>query len=107
MTAQLQHRLLRVRRAASPMHAKRIDESTDRANAPSMRLTSLSEQLTDEDQAWLAHDDELRRRASVLALELGRNAEDLYKTLRHLERTPSERLALGLRHGRLGRSHRT
>jgi hypothetical protein len=31
----------------------------------------------------------------------GRDEDDLYRTLRQLERTPSERLELGLRHGRL------
>jgi hypothetical protein len=54
-----------------------------------------------EAQRWLEHDDALRARARALAAQTGRDAEDLYKTLKQLERTPSARLELGLRHARL------
>ncbi|MCC6645706.1 MAG: hypothetical protein IT374_09065 [Polyangiaceae bacterium] len=57
--------------------------------------------LSAEDAAWIAHDDALRARAAVLAAKTGRDADDLYRTLKNLERTPGERLALGLRHARL------
>lgn len=57
-------------------------------------------------QRWLEHDDALRLQAQEIALRTGRDAEDLYKTLRNLERSPSERLALGLSRGRLGRALR-
>lgn len=58
--------------------------------------------MTDEEAArWTAHDDDLRVRAARLAKLTGRDADDLYRTLKHLERSPSQRLALGLRHARL------
>lgn len=57
--------------------------------------------LSAEDQAWIAHDDELRARAAKLAEATGRNADDLYRTMKNMERTPGERLALGLKHARL------
>ena len=57
--------------------------------------------LSPEERAWLAHDEELRTRAADLAKRTGRDAEDLHRTLKSFERTPGERLALGLRHARL------
>ncbi len=57
--------------------------------------------FTAEERAWIERDDALRRRAQELAVKLGRDADDLYRALRQLRRTPTERLALGLRHGRL------
>lgn len=66
----------------------------------------LQDALTDEERAWIARDLALREDAAALAADLGRDPEDIYKTLRHLARTPAERLAIGLRHGRLGRAHR-
>jgi hypothetical protein len=51
-------------------------------------------------------DDALRLQAREIASRTGRDAEDLYKTLRNLERSPSERLALGLNRGKLGRALR-
>jgi hypothetical protein len=47
------------------------------------------------------HDDALRARARTLANTTGRNEDDLYRTLKQLERSPSARLELGLRHARL------
>jgi len=61
---------------------------------------------TEEERAWVARDLALRAQATELATELGRDPHDVYKTLRHLAKTPSERLALGLRHGRLARPQR-
>ena len=52
-------------------------------------------------QSWIEKDDALRARACSLADLTGRDAEDLYKTLKQLARTPSARLELGLRHARL------
>ena len=57
--------------------------------------------LARADRDWLEHDLALRAKAAALAAETGRDVEDLYRTLKHLERTPAERLALGLRHARL------
>ncbi len=59
------------------------------------------ETLSDEQRAWFERDTALRRRADELARDLGRDRESLYKTLLNFRRSASERLALGLRHGRL------
>lgn len=58
--------------------------------------------LSDEQRAWVERDVALRRRAGELARQLSRDADGLYKTLVHFRRSASERLGLGLRHGRLG-----
>jgi hypothetical protein len=61
----------------------------------------------DEDlQAWVLRDDSLRARARDLAVKLGRDEEGIYRTLKNLRRSPSARLRLGLRHGRLHPDHR-
>jgi len=57
--------------------------------------------VNQSEREWIEHDDALRARARELARMTGRDEDDLYRTLRHLERTPSERLELGLRHARL------
>ena len=61
--------------------------------------------LAPEERAWVEADLSLRRRAAQLAERLGLDASDVYHQLKHLARSPSERLRLGLAHGRL-RSHR-
>ena len=66
---------------------------------PPVRVTIRS--VNPAEREWIEHDDALRRRARELARTTGRDEDDLYRTLRHLERTPSERLELGLRHARL------
>jgi hypothetical protein len=50
---------------------------------------------------WVRRDDGLRARARHLAGTLGRDEEGIYRTLKNLQRSPSERLQLGLRHARL------
>jgi hypothetical protein len=62
--------------------------------------------ISPEERAWLEHDLVLRERAAKLSEATGRDAEDLYRTLKQLERTPGERLALGLRHARLHPKYR-
>ncbi len=57
--------------------------------------------LSVEQRAWVEADDRLRARAAALATRYGRDADDLYRTLKHLARTPGERLGIGLRHARL------
>jgi GNAT superfamily N-acetyltransferase len=52
-------------------------------------------------QRWVVRDDALRARAHRLAVELGRDEEGIYRTLKNLQRSPSARLRLGLRHARL------
>ena len=62
---------------------------------------------TEEDlRAWVQRDDALRARARVLAARLGRDEEGIYRTLKNLQRSPSARLRLGLRHARLHPDHR-
>ena len=62
---------------------------------------------TEEDlQAWVQRDDALRMRARELAAKLGRDEEGIYRTLKNLQRSPSARLRLGLRHARLHPEHR-
>jgi hypothetical protein len=63
-------------------------------------------ELTPEQQAWLARDLEMRARAERIAERTGRALDDLYRTLKNLGRSPSERLALGLRHARLHPKYR-
>jgi hypothetical protein len=55
---------------------------------------------------WTRRDDVLRARAHDLAVKLGRDEEGIYRTLKNLLRSPSERLRLGLRHARLHPDHR-
>lgn len=60
------------------------------------------EELSEEERAWLERDEALWRRARAIAerhphLDVG----DLYHTLVNLQRSPAERLARGLAHGRL------
>jgi len=57
-------------------------------------------------EAWVQRDDALRARARVLAARLGRDEEGIYRTLKNFQRSASERLRLGLRHGRLHPDHR-
>ena len=59
------------------------------------------EALPAEQRIWFDRDMRLRGRASELARKLDRDEESLYKTLLNFRRSASERLAIGLRHGRL------
>jgi hypothetical protein len=65
-------------------------------------MGATTDASTEEElQAWVRRDDALRERARILAAKLGRDEEGIYRTLKNLQRTPSERLRLGLRHARL------
>ncbi len=57
--------------------------------------------LAPEQQAWVLRDTALRARAAQIAAKHGRNADDIYRTLLNMQRSPAERLALGLKHARL------
>ena len=58
--------------------------------------------LTPEQQAWLRHAETLWQRAHRLSAQHPEyDVSDFYHALRNLERTPSERLRLGLSRGRL------
>ena len=63
--------------------------------------------LTPEQRAWLARDEERWRRAHEIARgELDVDAAGVYRVLRNLEKTPSQRLRTALQHGRLFGLHR-
>jgi len=57
--------------------------------------------LSPEERVWLEDELALRRTASRLAVELGHDESDVLHQLKHFRRTPSQRLRLGLSHGRL------
>jgi hypothetical protein len=58
--------------------------------------------LTDREREWLVRDEAVWRRAHLLAAaHPGVDVSDLYHTLKNLDLTPAQRLARGLRHGRL------
>jgi hypothetical protein len=70
-------------------------------------VDSSNDDATDEAlRAWVLRDDALRARARDLAIKLGRDEEGIYRTLKNLQRSPSERLRLGLRHARLHPDYR-
>jgi hypothetical protein len=59
-------------------------------------------QLTPEQRAWLEHDNELWARArAIAASHPGMDVGDVHHTLRHLEKTPEERLGGSLSHAAL------
>lgn len=58
------------------------------------------EGLTPEQRQWLEDDLLLRRRAARLAEELLLDESDVYHQLKQLRRSPTERLRIGLGHGR-------
>jgi hypothetical protein len=64
---------------------------------------ALEEELSNLDQEqrnWVEEQLALRARAERLAQRLGLDPDDVFHILRHLKRSPRERLLLGLRHGR-------
>jgi hypothetical protein len=68
---------------------------------------SDADSLTAEQRAWLARDEERWRRAHEIAhRELDVDVAGVYRVLRNLEKTPSERLRAALQHGRLFGLHR-
>ncbi|MBK7399501.1 MAG: hypothetical protein IPJ34_25385 [Myxococcales bacterium] len=68
--------------------------------APESLEQELS-QLSASERAWAERQLALRAEAAELATRLQLDAGDVFHILRHLERSPAERLAIGLRHGRL------
>ena len=70
-------------------------------------MTSDGLQLSPDERAWLARDEERWRRARFIAsAHPGMDPSGVYHVLRNLEKTPSERLGAALAHGRLFGSHR-
>lgn len=70
---------------------------------PAITLEEELAALSAEQRAWVLADLALRSDANVLAAKLNLDAGDVYHQLKQLRRTPSERLRLGLAHGRLRR----
>lgn len=69
-------------------------------------LVSELDRLTAAERAWLIRDEALWRRAyEAAAANPGVDAGGIYRALRNLEKTPSQRLRDSLRHGRLFRSN--
>jgi hypothetical protein len=82
-----------------------VDPDTESEEAP-MSEAPHGAAAGDPLEAWVRGDDALRARAHLLAAKLGRDEEGVYRTLKHFQRSASERLRLGLRHGRLHPDHR-
>jgi hypothetical protein len=62
--------------------------------------------LSSEERVWLIRDEARWRRAREIAGGDPRiDVNGVYRVLRNLEKTPSERLRDGLYHGRLRRPH--
>ena len=73
----------------------------------SLVLVSKLDALTDEEQAWILRDEECWRRAhEIAAAHPGVDVGGVYRVLRNLEKTPTERLRNALTHGRLFSVHR-
>jgi hypothetical protein len=72
-----------------------------------LRGMSELDTLTDEQRAWLVADERRWRRAHEIAMaQPGIDAGGVYRVLRNLEKTPSQRLRDALQHGRLFGVHR-
>jgi hypothetical protein len=62
--------------------------------------------LTPEERAWLVRDEARWRRAhEIVGSDPRIDVNGVYRVLRNLEKTPSERLRDALYHGRLRRLH--
>lgn len=65
-----------------------------------------SESVTDDERAWLVNDEKRWQRArTIAARHPGMDPGGVYRVLRNLEKSPSERLSAALHHGRLFRAH--
>jgi len=58
-------------------------------------------ELSPEDRAWLIADEKRWREAYAIAERSGVDASGVYRVLRNLEKTPTQRLRAALQHGRL------
>ena len=63
------------------------------------------EALSPDQQAWLIRDELMWQQAHEIALRENVDVSGVYHALRNLEKTPSERLRNGLRHGRYFRAN--
>jgi hypothetical protein len=68
----------------------------------------MLDRLTPAEHAWLVADEARWRRAHrLVGLHPGTDVGGVYRVLRNLEKTPTERLRGALHHGRLFSLHRT
>jgi hypothetical protein len=75
-------------------------------SAPPDAASLSDDSLTAEQRSWLVSDEKRWQRAyQVAARHPGMDAGGVYRVLRNLEKTPSERLRASLLHGRLFSSH--
>jgi hypothetical protein len=66
----------------------------------------MGDELTADEHSWIARDNLRWERAHAIATRFNVDVGGVYHVLRNLEKTPSQRLREGLRHGRLFRAHR-
>jgi hypothetical protein len=72
------------------------------ANRATIPLVSELDALTPEQRAWLIEDERRWARAHEIASRHpGVDVGGIYRVLRNLEKTPTQRLRAGLFHGRL------
>lgn len=77
-----------------------------RAVLPFRSVTADENGLSSEERAWLERDERRWRRAhEIAARHPGMDPSGVYRVLRNLEKSPSERLRAALQHGRLFRTH--
>jgi hypothetical protein len=69
-------------------------------------LAAELERLSPAERAWAEDQLALRTTAQELATRLGLDPDEVFVILRQLRRSPSERLLIGLRHGRFTSAHR-
>jgi hypothetical protein len=68
---------------------------------------SSFESLTPEEREWVIRDERRWRRAHQIASRnSGVDVGGIYRVIRNLEKSPSERLRAALHHGRLFGAHR-
>jgi hypothetical protein len=69
-------------------------------------VTDDAAELSQEQRAWIERDEAHWRRAGEIASRHpGMDAGGVYRALKNLEKSPSERLRAALQHGRLFRVH--
>lgn len=82
----------------SASEERRPASSPEIARAEDPRLAGLT---PDEQAVIVADERDWRRAHDFVAKHPSLDVGDVFHTIRQLRRTPAERLALGLRHGRL------
>jgi hypothetical protein len=90
-------------RTSDPADALPLDPD---ARGMLMSAMSSIDSLSPQDRAWIVRDEQRWRRAhEIVRANPGLDVAGVYRVLRNLEKTPSERLRSALHHGRLFRVH--